>query len=88
GTGSCGWLNQDTELVAALNAPQFGNPANPNNSPFCGQQIVVKGPKGSVQATIVDKCPACKSGDIDLSPAAFNQIADEAQGRVGITWSF
>ncbi|KAJ1659787.1 hypothetical protein IWQ61_001184 [Dispira simplex] len=88
GTGSCGWLNSDDEYVAALNADQFGNPANPNNSPFCGKKIKVDGPKGSVEATIVDKCPVCKHGDIDLSTGAFDQIADQAEGRVPITWSF
>ncbi|KAJ1956878.1 hypothetical protein IWQ62_005206 [Dispira parvispora] len=88
GTGSCGWLNSDDEHVAALNADQFGNPANPNSSPFCGKKIKVSGPKGEVEAKIVDKCPVCKHGDIDLSPGAFDQIADEAEGRVPITWSF
>ncbi|KAJ1659786.1 hypothetical protein IWQ61_001183 [Dispira simplex] len=88
GTGSCGWLNSDDEYVAALNADQFGNPTNPNSSPFCGKKIKVDGPKGSVEATIVDKCPVCKHGDIDLSTGAFDQIADQAEGRVPITWSF
>ncbi|KAL1920041.1 uncharacterized protein VTP21DRAFT_1187 [Calcarisporiella thermophila] len=86
GLGACGKTNNDKELVAALNAPQFGG--GNNNSPVCGKRATVKGPKGSVTVTIVDKCPGCKSGDLDLSPAAFNKIADAAQGRVPISWSF
>ncbi|KAG0172109.1 hypothetical protein DFQ28_011502 [Apophysomyces sp. BC1034] len=88
GTGSCGWENSDSELVAALNAPQMANGANPNKNPKCGDRIRVKGPKGSVTVKIVDTCPPCQSGSVDLSPAAFNKIADFAQGRVPISWNW
>lgn len=37
---------------------------------------------------IVDLCPECKSGDLDLSPQAFEQIATLEQGRVPISWTF
>lgn len=30
----------------------------------------------------------CKANDIDLSPAAFNQLAKAAEGRVPVTWSW
>ncbi|KAI7819361.1 RlpA-like double-psi beta-barrel-protein domain-containing protein-containing protein, partial [Kickxella alabastrina] len=88
GTGSCGTLNSDSELVAAINAPQYGTDANPNNAAVCGKCILVKGPNGQVKVTVVDKCPPCKQGDLDLSPAAFEQIAEFDQGRVPITWQF
>jgi hypothetical protein len=87
GVGACGALSADTELVAALNVPQFGAFANPTNSPACGACLTITGPKGSVQVKVVDKCPGCKQGDLDLSPAAFNQVADMAAGRVKITWT-
>ena len=48
----------------------------------------VDGPNGSVRVRIVDLCPECASGDLDLSPQAFDQIAERAQGRVPITWTF
>ncbi|KAJ1929970.1 hypothetical protein IWQ60_000699 [Tieghemiomyces parasiticus] len=88
GLGACGLQNSDSDFVAALNAPQFGSPANPNSNPLCGKKALVKGPKGSVTVTIVDKCPPCKSGDLDLSVGAFDQIADQAEGRVPISWSW
>ncbi|KAJ1928388.1 hypothetical protein IWQ60_002110 [Tieghemiomyces parasiticus] len=88
GLGACGWQNSDSDFVAALNAPQFGNPANPNANPLCGQKALVTGPKGSVTVTIVDKCPPCKSGDLDLSVGAFDQIADQAAGRVPVSWTW
>lgn len=46
------------------------------------------GPKGSVRVKIVDTCPPCVKGDVDLSPAAFGKIADFAAGRVKISWSW
>ncbi|OAD68594.1 hypothetical protein PHYBLDRAFT_103777, partial [Phycomyces blakesleeanus NRRL 1555(-)] len=88
GLGSCGTDDGNTDLVAALNAPQMQNGANPNNNPICGRRAVVKGPKGSVTVRIVDTCPPCQKGDLDLSPAAFGKIADFAAGRVPITWNW
>ena len=35
---------------------------------------------------IVDRCPECQAGDIDLSAEAFARIAEPAAGRVPITW--
>lgn len=72
------------------NKPQFGSSpgGNPNHNPNCGRQALVHGPKGQVLVTIVDMCPACGWGSLDLSPAAFSKIADMAQGRVHITWDW
>jgi hypothetical protein len=48
--------------------------------------VYVTGPKGVVTVRIVDLCPECKAGHLDLSREAFAQIADLTQGRVPITW--
>ncbi|ORX96405.1 hypothetical protein K493DRAFT_407244 [Basidiobolus meristosporus CBS 931.73] len=88
GLGSCELTSTANELIAALNAPQYGSFPRPSNSPACSSCAMVQGPKGSVKVKIVDKCPSCKHGDLDLSPAAFDRIADQAQGRVTITWSY
>ena len=64
------------------------NGANPNNNPTCGKYINVRGPNGTVKVKIVDTCPPCKSGDVDLSPEAFGRIADFAKGRVPISWDW
>ncbi|ORX63315.1 hypothetical protein K493DRAFT_322135 [Basidiobolus meristosporus CBS 931.73] len=71
GLGACGNVNTADQLIAAINAPQFGAYSHPSDSPACYSC-----------AMIVDKCPSCKFGSLDLSPAAFNHIALEAQGRV------
>ncbi|CEG81438.1 hypothetical protein RMATCC62417_15645 [Rhizopus microsporus] len=88
GLGSCGWTNSETDYIAALNHVQMGNGANSNKNPNCGKHITVKGPSGSVTVKIVDTCPGCSSGDVDMSPAAFQKIAKLSQGRVPITWSW
>jgi len=88
GLGACGWNNVDGDHIAALNAPQFGNYVNGADCPYCGKCAEVKGPLGTVKVKIVDKCPVCKFGDLDLSPSAFNLIADPVQGRVPISWNF
>ena len=42
----------------------------------------------SVDATVVDLCPDCASGSIDLSPGAFNQLASPDTGRIHVDWNF
>ncbi|KAI8988506.1 RlpA-like double-psi beta-barrel-protein domain-containing protein-containing protein [Mycotypha africana] len=88
GLGSCGWENDDDDMAAAINHEQMRNGGNPNRNPNCGRSITVHGPNGSVKVKVVDTCPACGHGDVDLSPAAFEKIADLENGRVPISWSW
>ncbi|KAK9728052.1 hypothetical protein K7432_001368 [Basidiobolus ranarum] len=88
GVSACGLNAADTELVAAINAPQWGASANPNNSPSCGRCVKITGPNGTVMAKIIDKCPSCAYGSMDLSPTTFDKIANRSQGRVNITWGY
>ncbi len=81
GSGACSFDPSPSDLdVAAMNAPQFANSA------VCGECVLVTGPKGNVTLRIVDLCPECKSGDLDMSKEAFAKVADVAAGRVKITW--
>ena len=83
GSGACSFDASPDDLdVAALNAPDW------EGSGYCGACAAVDGPNGSVTVRIVDLCPECASGDLDLSPQAFEKIAAIAQGRVPISWSF
>ena len=67
-------------MVSAMNSPEYGNAA------ACGAYVHVIGPKGQVTVRIVDLCPECNAGHLDLSWEAFARIADPPQGRVDITW--
>ena len=81
GGGACSFSASPGDLnVAAMNAPDY------SNSAVCGEYVRVSGPKGTVVVRIVDLCPGCSKGQLDLSVQAFSQIADLAKGVVPITW--
>ncbi|KAF9437785.1 hypothetical protein BGZ76_011104 [Entomortierella beljakovae] len=81
------YINSVYDMVVALNKPDFGNFPRTSKSPGCGQCLQVYGPNGTVQVQIVDMCPGCKSGSLDLTPGAFAKIAHHDKGRVPITWT-
>ncbi len=80
GDGACSFGRSSDLQVAAMNAPQFAGSA------VCGECIDVKGPRGSTVVRVVDKCPECGPGHLDLSKEAFSKIAELSQGKVDITW--
>ncbi len=81
GAGACTFGPSPQDLmVTAMNAAEY------NNAAYCGAYIYVSGPKGSVTVRVVDLCPGCSAGHLDLSKEAFAQIADLPQGRVSIQW--
>jgi expansin (peptidoglycan-binding protein) len=81
GAGACLFDPSPGDLmVAAMNAEDY------DNAGACGAYMHVIGPSGEVTVRIVDLCPECKTGHLDLSREAFAQIADPALGRVDIEW--
>jgi expansin (peptidoglycan-binding protein) len=81
GDGACMFGPSPNDLmVAAMNAVEF------NHAAVCGEYVHITGPKGQVSVRIVDLCPECLAGALDLSPQAFALIADLPQGRVPISW--
>jgi len=81
GDGSCMFGPSPNDLlVAAMNEDEY------NNAAVCGSYAHVTGPKGSVVVRIVDLCPGCRAGHLDLSEEAFGRIADHVQGIVDIRW--
>ncbi|GAP91792.1 putative riboflavin-aldehyde forming enzyme protein [Rosellinia necatrix] len=77
GLGSCGWTNSNNDNVVALSPSQSGN---------CGKSVRINYQGKSVTAKVVDKCPGCASGSIDVSPAVFDKLASRDLGRVKVTW--
>jgi expansin (peptidoglycan-binding protein) len=90
GYTACGTMHSDDEFIAALNSAQFDSATtngNPNLNSLCNTLVTVVGPKGSIEVKIVDKCPGCNYGDLDLSEAAFKAVVgDLGIGRAKITW--
>lgn len=81
GAGNCLFDPSPTNLmVAAMNWTDYDHAA------LCGAYVQITGPKGTVIVRIVDSCPECPAGDVDLSQEAFALIADLPDGRVPISW--
>jgi expansin (peptidoglycan-binding protein) len=67
-------------LYASLPPGQYGNGTD------CGAYLTVTGPRGTVQAEIVDTCPGCAGNQLDLSTAAFARIQPLADGTAPISY--
>ncbi|MEJ2044915.1 MAG: expansin EXLX1 family cellulose-binding protein [Reinekea sp.] len=84
GGGNCSFPIQSDIPTAAMNAKDY------NNSAACGAVISVTNTdtRLSVTVRIDDQCPECAEGDVDLTPAAFEQIAALSTGRIPISWQY
>jgi expansin (peptidoglycan-binding protein) len=81
GSGNCSFDPSPQDLmIGALNYVDYAD------SGLCGAFLEVTGPRATITIRVVDQCPGCPAGDIDLSPQAFAAIADLSAGRVPITW--
>ncbi|CAO3617192.1 unnamed protein product [Mucor hiemalis] len=79
-------IDDDSEIVA-LNAEQYGKMSK--NSEHCFSKVKITGSEGSAIATIVDACPGCKYGDLDLTPVLFKQVCGNMKKGVDeIEWQF
>jgi len=93
GLTACGITYTDSDFVAAVSHILFdgypGAGANPNDNAVCNQKVKLEYQGRSVDVIIVDRCTGCKEFDLDLSPAAFNQLASESVGRLhGGVWNW
>lgn len=83
GTGACSYPRAEAaadRMVAAMNGADYDKAA------WCGACLEVDGPAGTVVVRVVDSCPGCASGDLDLSREAFAAIAEMKAGRVKVRW--
>jgi expansin (peptidoglycan-binding protein) len=86
GGGACSFEPTSAQplLVAAMNDPQYSSPP----AQVCGSCAHVTGPDGQVTVRIVDLCPECLTGSLDLSPDAFAYLSPLSAGRIAISWDF
>ena len=81
GMGNCSYPSPPAgQLYVALPPSEYGSSA------ACGSYLQVSGPDGSVTVEVVDQCPECQAGHIDLSEQAFAQIAPLSAGLVPVTY--
>jgi expansin len=62
------------------------SPGEYDNAAACGGYLEVHGPDGSVRVEVIDQCPGCGDGHIDLSEAAFSALAPLNQGLIDVTY--
>jgi expansin len=81
GMGNCSYPSPPAgQLYVALPPSEYGGSA------ACGSYLQVTGPDGSVTVEVVDQCPECQSGHIDLSEQAFARIAPLSAGLVPVNY--
>jgi len=81
GGGNCSYPGPPADrMYVALSPGEYAAAA------ACGGYLDVTGPKGTVRAQIVDLCPECPAGHVDLSREAFARIADPVRGVVPVTY--
>ncbi|KAL7419846.1 hypothetical protein Q5752_005762 [Cryptotrichosporon argae] len=86
GLGACGETSVDSDLMVALNIDQYGS-GYPG--PECFKYITVEANGITVSGIeILDECPTCDYGGLDMSPGLFTKYADESVGTLAITWWF
>lgn len=94
GLGSCGITSKDTDYIVAVSHLLYDGyngytGGDPNSNPICNKKIKANYQGKSVTVTVVDRCTGCALRDLDFSPTAFDQLADQSLGRLsGMTWSF
>ncbi|CAG8572351.1 6104_t:CDS:1 [Ambispora gerdemannii] len=91
GLGACGQYDDDNSAIVALAAPDFDAETpngNPNRNRLCNRYIRIYYNNRSVEGMVRDRCPECSSGDVDMSPAMFDNLANRNLGRISISWQF
>ena len=79
--GNCSYPSPPAgQLYVALSPAEYGAAA------ACGSYLQVTGPDGSVTVEVVDQCPECQAGHIDLSEQAFARIAPLNAGLVPVSY--
>ncbi|KAF8600230.1 barwin-like endoglucanase [Ceratobasidium sp. AG-I] len=89
GRGACGWNNKDSEHVVAISKSLWDETSHGGTSSECGKTAAVTWHGKTVNVRVVDLCPVCGHDDIDLSPSAFEKLADKDVGKLeGVSWKF
>ncbi|KAF9009390.1 RlpA-like double-psi beta-barrel-protein domain-containing protein-containing protein [Cyathus striatus] len=85
GLGACGQYNVESDFIVALNTDQYGS-GYPG--PNCFKTITMSYGGKTTTATIMDQCPGCPYGGLDLSRGLFKFFAAESVGIIYGEWSF
>ncbi|MFV2108148.1 MULTISPECIES: expansin EXLX1 family cellulose-binding protein [unclassified Micromonospora] len=79
--GNCSFDSAPADrMYVALGPDEYADAA------ACGGHLDVTGPRGTVRVVIMDQCPECAVGHLDLSREAFARIADPVRGIVDLSY--
>ncbi|PAV22929.1 Non-catalytic module family EXPN [Pyrrhoderma noxium] len=85
GITACGKRYRPSDYVVALNGAEFGDRYP---SPQCFKKIRIKVGSKSADAIIVDKCPGCPRGGLDLTEGLFKHFAPLSKGVLTGSWNY
>lgn len=86
---NCGTTSTDNDFVCAISQQLYNTVANSESiSEYCGHMINITYGSKTIQVKVVDSCASCDSEHLDLSPAAFNSLANADLGVIDIKWSW
>jgi hypothetical protein len=63
-------------------------PSEYDDAAACGGYLTVTGPDGSVTVQVIDQCPDCAAGHIDLSEPAFAELAPLNAGLINVRYQY
>ncbi|KAA1098239.1 hypothetical protein PGT21_031270 [Puccinia graminis f. sp. tritici] len=82
--GACGEMSSENDYMIAMNSPQYksGGP--------CHKNVIIRNKSNgkSVVAKVLDECPSCRWGSLDLSPSAFKALGKLEDGVLPIAWQW
>jgi expansin (peptidoglycan-binding protein) len=70
------------QLFVALSPAEYASAGG------CGGYLEVTGPDGSVRVKVIDQCPECATGHIDLSETAFARLAPLSAGLINVHYTY
>lgn len=79
GLGACGETNNNKDAVAAVSSAVY------NSGGGCNKVATIHYNGKSTTARVVDVCPSCDTGNLDVSPSVFQALSDLATGRIDVT---
>lgn len=81
GGGNCSYPGPPADkLFVAMSPSEY------NSAGSCGSYLEVTGPHGKVRVEVIDQCPECKAGHIDLSFPAFAKLAPLKAGLINVSY--
>ena len=81
GGGNCSYPGPPADkLFVAMSPPEYDSAGS------CGSYLEVTGPHGKVRVEVIDQCPECAAGHIDLSFPAFARLAPLKAGLINVSY--